>query len=241
MAVLSYGKPKIEIAELDADDNMSPWVQIDVPKDGTTSMDTQEGDNTEYLEEGGGLVDSYRKSSKYTLNFELYAKKGFQKPIADVNGVVTKNYAIRLTPEDPETYGFILYKCSVSCVETHTVADGMMWKYTFNGLVAKDKVEIMDLFVGAININTDKNYVAFSSSADSTGQTVVAEVGASDTLSASSSETWATTEVGSDGKTVTITVTANATTSKREAVVTLSTTSGKSVKIKVLQAAGTSA
>ena len=58
MAVLSYGKPKIEIAELDADDNMFPWVQIDVPKDGTTSMETQEGDNTEYLEEGGGLVDS---------------------------------------------------------------------------------------------------------------------------------------------------------------------------------------
>lgn len=239
MAVLSYGKPLIEIAELDADDNMSPWVKIDVPKDGTTSMETQEGDNTEYLEEGGGLVDSYRKASKYSLSFELYAKKGFQKPIADVNGVVTKNYAIRLTPEDPETYGFVLWKCSVSCVETHTVADGMMWKYTFNGLVAKGRTEIMDMFVGATNINTDKNYLAFANTADTTGQTVVAEVGASDTLSASSSETWATAEVGSDGKTVTVTVTANATTSKREAVVTLTTTSGKSSSFKVLQAAGT--
>lgn len=237
MAVLSYGKPKIEIAELDADDNMSPWVQIDVPKDGTTSMETQEGDNTEYLEEGGGLVDSYRKASKYSLAFELYAKKGFQKPIADVNGVVTKNYAVRLTPEDPETYGFILYKCSVSCVETHTVADGMMWKYTFYGLVAKGKTEIMDIFVGANNINTDKNYVSFSASADSTGQDVVAEVGATDTLTATSSESWATAKIGDDGKTVTVTVTANSTTEKREATVAL-TTAGKTGSFKVLQAAG---
>ena len=237
MAVLSYGKPTIEIAELDADDNMSPWVKIDTPKDGTTSMETQEGDNTEYLEEGGGLVDSYRKASKYTLNFELYAKKGYQKPITDKNGVVTKNYAIRLTPEDPETYGFVLWKCSVSCVETHTVADGMLWKYTFNGLTAKGHEEIMDVFVGAKNIPTSVNYLAFNAAADTTGQTVVATIGATDTLTATSSETWATAEVGQDGKTVTVTVTANTATSQRFATLTLSTTSGKSTTVKILQAA----
>lgn len=237
MAVLSYGKPLIEIAELDADDNMSPWVKIDIPKDGTTSMETQEGDNTEYLEEGGGLVDSYRKASRYTLTFDLYAKKGFQKPIADVNGVVTKNYAIRLTPEDPETYGFILHKCSVSCVETHTVADGMIWRYNFSGLVAKGKTEIVDMFVGASNIPTDLNYVSFSASADSTGKAVVADIGATDTLTATSSASWATAEIGSDGKTVTVTVAANSTTEKREATVTL-TTAGKTGSFKVLQAAG---
>lgn len=238
MAVLSYGKPTIEIAELDADDNMSPWVKIDTPKDGTTSMETQEGDNTEYLEEGGGLVDSYRKASKYTLNFELYAKKGYHKPIQDKNGVVTKNYAIRLTPEDPETYGFILHKCSVSCVETHTVADGMMWKYTFNGLRAKDNEEIMDVYVGAKNIPTSVNYLAFTASADSKGREVVAEVGATDTLTATSSETWATAEVGQNGTaTVTVTVTANTATSQRSATLTLSTTSGKSSTVKILQAA----
>lgn len=237
MAVLSYGKPTIEIAELDADDNMAPWVKIDTPKDGTTSMETQEGDNTEYLEEGGGLVDSYRKASKYTLNFELYAKKGYQKPITDVNGVVTKNYAVRLTPEDPETYGFVLYKCSVSCVSTHTVADGMMWKYTFNGLRAKDREDIMDMFVGAKHIPTSVNYLAFTASEDSTGQEVVAEVGATDTLSATSSETWATAAVGNDGKTVTVTVTANTATSQRSATLTLSTTSGKTSTVKILQAA----
>lgn len=237
MAVLSYGKPKIEIAELDADDNMAPWVTIDIPKDGTTSMETQEGDNTEYLEEGGGLVDSYRKASKYTLNFELYAKKGFQKPIVDVNGVVTKNYAVRLTPEDPETYGFVLWKCSVSCVETHTVADGMLWKYTFNGLAAKGKTKIMDMFVGADNIPTDLNYIAFSSSEDSTGKTVVADIGAAETMTAVSSESWATPTV--DEKNVTVTVTAN-TGEKRTAVITL-TCGRKSTKFNVLQAAGTSA
>lgn len=237
MAVLSYGKPTIEIAELDASDNMSPWVKIDVPKDGTTSMETQEGDNTEYLEEGGGLVDSYRKASKYSLNFELYAKKGAQKPINDVNGVISKNYAVRLTPEDPETYGFVLWKCSVSCVETHTVADGMMWKYTFNGLAAKDRTKIMDLFVAANNINTSANYLVFANTADSTGQTVTAEIGAAETLTASSSETWATTAVNNN--VVTITVSANGTTQKREAVITL-TCGTKTGSFKVLQAAGTS-
>lgn len=235
MAVLSYGKPKIEIAELDADDNMSPWVQIDVPKDGTTSMETQEGDNTEYLEEGGGLVDSYRKASKYTLNFELYAKKGFQKPIKDINGVVTKNYAVRLTPEDPETYGFVLWKCSVSCVETHTVADGMMWKYTFNGLVAKGRVEIMDMFVGANNINTSVNYLAFSSAEDTDGQTVTADIGATETVTVSvspESADWVHATVSD--KVITVKVDAN-TGEKRSAIVNLSS-SGKTGFFNVLQA-----
>ena len=235
MAVLSYGKPKIEIAELDADDNMGPWKTIDIPKDGTTSMETQEGDNTEYLEEGGGLVDSYRKASKYSLTFELYAKKGFKKPIEDVNGVITKNYAVRLTPEDPETYGFVLWKCSVSCIETHTVADGMMWKYTFNGLVAKGRVEIMDMFVGADNINTSVNYLVFTAAADETGQTLTADIGAAETLTitTSDSDNWVTATA--ENSTITVKVAAN-TGAKRTAVVAIAC-GGKSGSFKVLQAA----
>lgn len=233
MAVLSYGKPLIEIAELDADDNMSPWVAVDVPKDGTTSMETQEGDNTEYLEEGGGLVDSYRKASRYSLTFDLYAKKGFHKPIEDVNGVITKNYAIRLTPEDPETYGFIMRKCSVSCVETHTVADGMIWRYTFNGLVAKGRVEIMDMFVGASNLDADVNYVVFSAAADTTGQTVTAKVGAGGSVTVSAADNWCT--VTAEGGAITVKVTEN-TGEKRTTTVTM-TSGAKTGQFTVIQSA----
>ena len=231
--ILPVGKPIIEIAKLDADDNIGTWQKIDTPKEGTTSAETQEGDRQEYLEEGGGVVDSYTKASKYSLSFELYAKKGFKKPIEDKNGVITDNYAIRLTPEDPSCFGFILHKCSVSCVETYNVNDGLTWKYTFNGLVSKDHTEINDPYIKAEDIETDKNYDVASATEGEI--TFTATLAAGDTLKAVSDSDWATATVGENGA-VKVSVTANTTSEKRTAWVTLSA-NGKSTKVKVIQAA----
>lgn len=233
--ILPVGKPTIEIAELDEDGNKGAWQAIDVPVDGTTSLETEEGERTEYLEEGGGVVDAYQKQSKYTLNFTLYAKKGVEKPIADNNGVIVKNYAIRLTPEDPECKGFIMHKCSVSCQETYTSADGVRWAYKFSGLVSEDTAEILDEYIKATSFDMSVNYLAFASDAEP-AQTATANLGAGSSVTATASDNWITTSVS--GLEVSVTTSANSGL-KRIGYVTVTSDSGKKSKVKIIQAGAT--
>lgn len=236
--ILPVGKPTIEVAALDKDGNKGTWQTIDVPVDGTTSLDTEEGEKTDYLEEGGGLVDSYQKQSKYTLTFTLYAKKGASKPIADVNGVITTNYAIRLSPEDPECKGFTMHKCSVSCTETYTSADGVRWTYKFSGLVGEDTEEILDEYIRANSFDMSVNYLTFAASTE-TAQTATADLGAGRTITAAArtADTWITASVSS--LTVSVSVSAN-TGARRVGYVTVTDDEGKKATLKIIQSAGSS-
>jgi hypothetical protein len=137
MAVLSWGKGLLEIALLGANDEPGAWTAIDTPKEDSSQMTTEKGDKIEALEEGGGVVDAKYKKSKYSFVFQLFAKKGKTKPIVDEDGVILANYAIRLTPEDPATEGWLMEKTNVSVVDTWSSADGKLWEYTFEGLVPK--------------------------------------------------------------------------------------------------------
>lgn len=231
--ILPVGKPTIYIAKCDEDGNLEPWVQIDTPKEGTTSMETAEGDKTEYIEEGGGLVDSYQKTAKYTLSFELFPKKNVTKPIEDRNGVILDNYAIKVIPEDHTCYAFILWRCSVSCVETYNVTDGLMWKYTFSGLVSPDHTEIMDYFKESESLSLDKNYIVLSKAGGS-GK-VTAKISAGDSVSVDDEGVdWVSAE--KDGGEITFTAEANSG-EKRSGFVKIKT-DGKSADFKVIQESG---
>lgn len=243
MSVLSIGQPKIEIAKLDGFDNIGTWAEIDVPKDGTTSLETSEGDTTEYLQEGGGKVDVDKKECGYTFTFDLFVKKNFTKPILDRNGVITDNYAVRLSPKDKETKGFIMYKAQVSCISSYSVADGMICQYKFEGLQTDDHENIWDYWVEAKHLVTNVNYVdvdATAGSGETITATVTATINTGETLTATpdTADTWITTSVSDN--TVTITAEANSTGKRREGWVTLSA-GGRSVKVRVNQPAAAAA
>lgn len=133
MAVLSWGKPLIEFGVSTNGAQASTWTAFDTPKEDSTQLTTTEGDKIEAKEEGGAVVDSKRKASSYTLVFDLFAKKGFTKPIPDVDGVVAGDYSVRLTPEDPTVEGFVMDCCSVSVQEIWNSQDGKLIRYTFEG------------------------------------------------------------------------------------------------------------
>ena len=136
MSILSWGKPKVEVAPYvnGALPSTPSWSELSEIQQGTAQLETEQGEKTEALEEGGGVVDVRYGASKYTFTLSLFIKKGLTKPIADNDGVVTNNYAVRLTPEDTAAHGFILPKCSVSLQETWSSADGGLWTYTFSAL-----------------------------------------------------------------------------------------------------------
>ena len=135
MSVLSWGKPTVEFGILGSGGAApTTWTELPEIVEDTAQLTTEEGETMEAPQEGGELVDSRTKASKYSFALSLFAKKGDTKPIEDANGVVLGNYAIRLTPEDPETPGFIMDKTSVSVQETWNSAEGLRWIYTFRGL-----------------------------------------------------------------------------------------------------------
>ncbi|MCQ2348976.1 MAG: hypothetical protein MJZ98_00685 [Paludibacteraceae bacterium] len=141
MSVLSWGKPTIQVKKyvngvLDPSEN--DWITLSTPVQGTTNLDTADGDTVQALEEGGGVVDSYTNKSQFTLSMELFVKKNETKPIDDNDGVVLDNYAVRLVPEDAENNGYLFKKCAVTARETWTSADGGRWVYTFTALVPDD-------------------------------------------------------------------------------------------------------
>lgn len=149
MAILSWGKPTVEFTESvgGAPTEGATWTPMPEIVEDTATLETTEGELIEATQEGGAVVDSRRKANKYKFSVELFVKKGDKKPIDDVDGVIAKNYAVRVTPEDPECEGFLFDNSNVSVVETWTSANGKRWRYTFDAIRPKE---------GALN----KPYVA---------------------------------------------------------------------------------
>lgn len=132
MAVLAWGKCTLEMitSENGAPKGTGSWTKLPTPKQGTTQLETTEGDATEALEEGGDMVDRYVGASKSTLTFQLFQKKGEVLPIEYHDGKVAGEWAFRIIPEDEECVGRQLDRCRVSVSDTFTTADGFLLTVT---------------------------------------------------------------------------------------------------------------
>lgn len=136
MSVISWGKPKIEVAPFV--DGVLPatptWSEFPTSKEGSSQLTTTKGNKQEAKGEGGELVDVRYSHNSYSLVTEVFVKVGDTRPIQDADGVVAVNYAVRLTPEDETAEGFVLDKTKVSVEETWNSTDGKLLKYTFDAL-----------------------------------------------------------------------------------------------------------
>ena len=133
MALLSWGKPTIKLGLIPANGSMSDittWIDVPTPVEGSTTLNTTKGDKKEAKLEGGGYADIKYNKNTYSLEFELYAQKGTTKPVSDSDGVIAGNYAIKLQPEDPTVEGIVIPKCALSVEDTWSAEDGGKWKYT---------------------------------------------------------------------------------------------------------------
>ena len=143
MAVLTWGEPKVEVGAWSGSTAPSTWKALPEIKQDTATLETEAGDKTEALDEGGNVVDTRTAKSKYTFTCQIFRKNGEEKPIADTDGVITANYGVRLTPEDSSLTGWQMAKTSVSCQESWSSADGTMWTYTFSGIKSDSSTTIL--------------------------------------------------------------------------------------------------
>jgi len=133
MAVLSWGKPTVEIG-VSTGAAATTFTSLPDIKEGTAKLTTTPGNTLKATAEGGALIDVRKNVNSSVFECEIFVKKGATKPIADADGVILTNHTLRLTPEDVTLEGFIMDYTSVSVVETWSSQDGKIWKYTFEGL-----------------------------------------------------------------------------------------------------------
>lgn len=228
MAVLSWGKPRIQKCASVAGVPDGNWVDLDTPKQDTTKLNTTAGQEVTANEEGGDVVDVRAGKNTYSLEFDQFVKKGVARDFEDEDGLVPGEFAIRLIPEDEATEGLLIERATIRVEENYSATDGKLRHvvvkaikpaagktlkpYTHNGLV----VSLSELF--------------FTSAADNAGKAITVTSTANPT--ATSSERWATAEAS--GKTVKVKVEANTSGKPRKAVVTI-TADGKSAIIEVTQ------
>lgn len=138
MSVLSWGKPTVEIGLLAPNgDAPTEWIKLPEIVQDSSQLTTEEGTKLEAIAEGGDVIDVLQQKNRYSFVCQLFVKKGDTKPVEDNDGVILGNYAIRLTPEDATTEGFIMDKTSVNCIETWSSSEGKRWQYKFFGLLPK--------------------------------------------------------------------------------------------------------
>lgn len=139
MSILSWGKCKIETTPSinGAPADNADWKPIDTPKEDTTKITPTAGTEKTATEEGGELVDVRYSKNTYTLEFDLFVKKGKERPFEDNDGLIAGEYAFRITPEDEEGEGSLIDRSAVRCDESYSTAEGKMLHYVAKCLKPK--------------------------------------------------------------------------------------------------------
>jgi hypothetical protein len=128
---LKWGKMAVQYAQLGASE--LEWVNMPTPVQDSFALNTEDGEKLEAFIEGGERVAIRKDSSKYSFEFEVHVGSD-GKPIADNDGIITGEYALRVIPENAELPGFAMNRTSVSVQETFTSKDGHKARYTFEAL-----------------------------------------------------------------------------------------------------------
>lgn len=129
MALLSWGKCKVEYTTSTDGEPGSTWTEIDTPKENTTKITPTAGEETIAKEEGGDIVDSRNAKTTYVLEFDLFVKKGKDRPFSDDDGIISGEFAFRITPEDKTCKGSQIDRCTLRVEESYTTADGTLLHY----------------------------------------------------------------------------------------------------------------
>ena len=135
--IILFGRPRIEICPSINGVPNGEWMEIDTPKEDTTSLETVEGADVEANEEGGEMIDRLSYASSYTLTFELFKKKGETMPLSDreSRGVVSGEYALRLLSDiDSEAPGIQFDCCTIKTARLYSAGDTYRKQYKFSAL-----------------------------------------------------------------------------------------------------------
>lgn len=151
MSVLSWGKNtlKHKASENGAPKSGEQWADLDTPKQDSTELTTNAGDEVTANEEGGALVDVRYGASSYELAFDHFLKKGATDPFTDVDGVIAGEHALQVVPEDTQCFGIQIDRCVLRREISYTAADGILYHYVAKCLKPASGNTVKPLVIGA--------------------------------------------------------------------------------------------
>ena len=149
MAILSWGKCLIEHSTSTDGAPGTNWTAIDTPKEDTTKLTPSAGTEVNATEEGGEIVDSRTGKNTYLFEFDLFVKKGKERPFEDNDGIIAGEHAFRLTPEDEDCEGLQIDRATVRVEESYSTADGKMLHYVVRCLKPKSGKTVKPYTKGA--------------------------------------------------------------------------------------------
>jgi len=233
MSQLSWGNPTIEIGKCGADGAApTTWTKIPYPLvQDSAKLTPTKGDKQEANTEDGDPESVRYGKNKYTFEYEIRQAKGRTKPIADNDGIVNGEYAMRLTPEDSDVPGIIIDRTNVSVEDSWDVKNGLKWKFTHDVLKPASGNKVKEYNPNLI-LSVTPSSLSLTKAADATGKNInVSQSGG--ITSVSSSQSWCSVSA-SDGI-VSVKVTANDTGSDRSAAIVI-VADGKTATVQVTQA-----
>lgn len=134
---LAWGKCRLFVAPLTSGTE-GQYTEWPTPVEDTLQLTPTKGDKQEAKIEGGDLEAVKYKKNTHILELEI--RQGNEdgtprsKPVTDVDGVVTGEYAVMLQPENAQVEGIKIDRCVISCEDSLNMSDGGRWKYTFDVL-----------------------------------------------------------------------------------------------------------
>lgn len=129
MAILSWGKCFLTHATSIDGVPTSAWGGVDIPKEGTTKLNTEAGAEDTATKEGGDTVDTKLRRNTYVLEFDIFVKKGQLRPFSDDDGNIVGEHAFRISPEGENCEGIQIDRCTLRVEESYTTAEGKMLHY----------------------------------------------------------------------------------------------------------------
>ena len=129
MSNLSWGKCLIQTTTSTSGAPGSDWKDIDTPKEDTTKLTPTAGTEKTATEEGGELVDIKFGKNTYQFEFDLFVKKGVERPFTATDGVIAGEHAFRVIPEDDTTEGIQIDRAAVREEESYSTAEGKLLHY----------------------------------------------------------------------------------------------------------------
>lgn len=131
--VLSWGEPTIYTKKKGEE----TWAKIEYPPvEGSTTLETTEGNKTEAKVEGGENEAVRYAKNTYTLNTQFRYAQGRKKPIKTSDGLSTDQYAVMVVPENVNAPALYIEDSNVHSTDSYTSADGGMIQYKFDALRA---------------------------------------------------------------------------------------------------------
>lgn len=138
--ILSWGKCGLSTAPSTGGEPgaSATWTDIDTPKKDTTKLTSTVGEEITAQEEGGEIVDARYGKTTYTLEFDIFVKKGGTRPFTDDDGIISGEHAFRVVPlEDTSCEGIQIDRSVVYCEQSYSTADGLLLHYVAKCLKPK--------------------------------------------------------------------------------------------------------